>query len=649
MVPSTNESHGASSGLLFITGTSLEDFKSRKTMTKVRKKAMGSYLKEKRPSKELQRRPREDSTASRSSVESDHQNVVSNNEAMGLFNEGNTSRRSSRDKSPQLRRKTSPELHLSRRPMKAMNMVLDSAPIVFPMRTGVALPYDQVSPGPFQSIGKPLDPFRTMFQSSHPRVSVEELKWHCSRHFGTRAMGKYWIPSLVKAPHTFLSTLCIASTHCDAINERPVESVQSLALRQEVMHLISQNLLNPQARGDDFNIVALTQLIASETIVGGETALIFHEAGVEAMVKQRGGIHMLGANGRIASTLSWVSLQSAILQEKKPRDIYFDYCASARTKNYPNTATVPESPLYCPRGEFESIKRSTNCTSQTIDLLKDIRMMMDLLLHETRSSRQNFTSLKNLHKKITTQYPPLAELQKDGALDLKDWRYEAIRIAAVLTATAIAQRIPLSEAIKAAAENERITPPEMLPSNWTSTDATSSTYPTRSDSPVANYPPSAAWVTASSPEFHFYNPFTFNPTPLPLTVPTSSIPESPFLPTPQPTTRDNATTLLANLKRAIQHSNTSECWGDMAGVFLWISLTVSAASRLSEDKVLSKWFRAQAMRVSIVLCFEHPEAIHSSMLRMCELVDSFRYAESGSSPISTRKESSENVAKRRKL
>jgi hypothetical protein len=39
--------------------------------------------------------------------------------------------------------------------------------------------FDSCSPPQQVSIGKSLDPFRTMFQSSSPSVSVEELKYHC--------------------------------------------------------------------------------------------------------------------------------------------------------------------------------------------------------------------------------------------------------------------------------------------------------------------------------------------------------------------------------------------------------------------------------------------------------------------------------------
>ncbi|KAL5462453.1 hypothetical protein PMIN06_001602 [Paraphaeosphaeria minitans] len=586
----SNERHGGQDGLLFITGTSLEDFKSRKNMTSVRKKAMGSYLKEKPKAsqKEQQSAGRwsTDSASSRASVGSDQKDFISNSEAIMLMTGDGRRRKSLQTtaitSSPESIRRT-PKSQVSWLPRITMDAVLPNAPIVVPSRTGVPLPYDETSPKPFQSIGKPLDPFRTMFQASHPLVSVEELKFHCSRAFGTKAMGLHWIPTLVKSPHAFLSTLCIASAHYDAISERAIESVQTLALRQEVMHLISQSLLNSETRGDDYNVVALTQLIASEIIAGEGMTLDFHETGIEAVVRQRGGLGKLGVNGRLATTLSWVSLESAILREEKPRTQYVVHASATSTRSYLNTATIPESPLYCPRSEFETIKRSSRCSSQAKDLLKDMRIMMDMFLHETKQNRHSSLSLKSMRKNITTQYPPVSELQKKASLTPKDWGYEAIRIAAVLTSTAISQWTPLSEALASVAEIERSRTSEALPPT-PPTDALD-----RQDSPLA---------------LSQTNPFAFIPS-----SPTSV--RRPSSPT---------TALLKHFQTTLTRTNLSDCWADMAGVLLWVSLTAGAASRRVDSRVLRKWFKALALRVSIVLCFEHPEAMCASLLRMGDLV-----------------------------
>jgi hypothetical protein len=59
----------------------------------------------------------------------------------------------------------------------------------------------------------------------------------------------------------------------------------------------------------------------------------------------------------------------------------------------------------------------------------------------------------------------------------------------------------------------------------------------------------------------------------------------------------------------------------MAGVLLWIGLVMGAASNENEDKLLARYFSATTMRACIMLCFEHPEAVHSTMLKMTDIVE----------------------------
>lgn len=466
--------------------------------------------------------------------------------------------------------------------------------------------------------------------------------------FGTRAMGQHWIPTLVLSPHAFLSTLCIASTHYDALHNNQIESLQTTALRQEVIHLIHQNILNPQTKVDDFNIIALTQLIASEMIAGEETTLNYHETGAEAMVNVRGGLKKLGVDGRLASTLSWVSLESAVLREAKPRSIYSNYCANSASRNYPNTATIPESPVFAPRGEFKTIERSSRCSSRSLELLKDIRMMLDLFLHETKHSRQNSPSLKNLYKKITSNYASASERQKSEILTASDWTLEAIRIASVIQATAIIKRIPLSEALKYAAQTEDSSSMYALSSASNSHESLLSPTNFRHDSPVTGFSTSPSYAT--SPAYPQSNPFNFMPSRPSISSTASDIS---YFPPPAPPAPSGPTVLLKNLQTALENSDLSECWSDMAGVLLWIGLVTGAASRKS-DKVLKKWFSALAVRCSIMLCFEHPEPVQATLFRMSEVVEGVGFAGQGQEVVekresltgTTRKGSS---AKRRKM
>jgi hypothetical protein len=66
---------------------------------------------------------------------------------------------------------------------------------------------------------------------------------------------------------------------------RTVESVDTSALREDVVHMIGRNLRHHNNPVNDHNIIAVSQLIMGETIGGAQKALLFHEAGLEKMVQ----------------------------------------------------------------------------------------------------------------------------------------------------------------------------------------------------------------------------------------------------------------------------------------------------------------------------------------------------------------------------
>ncbi|KAJ4343133.1 hypothetical protein N0V95_006748 [Ascochyta clinopodiicola] len=555
--------------------------------------------------------------------------------------------------------------------------VLEPPPIVTPPRAddqGSKLPYERKETPLFVSFGEGVDPFGAMFQSKYKLVSVERMKFLCARFFGTRAMGQHWIPTVLSAPHTFLSTLSVASSHLDAILERDTESIETLSLRQEIMHLIDQNIVHPGKQVDDLNITALIQLIASEVIGREHGALRFHEKGIEAMVVQRGGLNDLGVSGYLASTISWILLESAILREERPRTMYSDYCTARSSRRHSVTATIPESPIYRPRPQFETLKKSKCYTKNSLALLNDIHEMIELFLCPKKVSRRDSRNLLGFYKDITTRYLPISELRGPNDRTKDDFKYEAIRIAAILQATAIVRRVPLSKALPHAAATvstqlsslytraaasqlndfptsptspmntrhdsmSRLTPspsyaaslvasqssgsyfdvPRSSVSSVTSHPSASSSISRPSLSSIATSQSSISSTTASPPSTYPIrsrqhqsiatpSPFDYNP----------------FYQVTSTPTPDASSTLLTDLKVVLESSNMSECWQDMAGVLLWIALTVGAASHENESRVLKKWYSALSMRASVLLCFEHPEAIHATMLKMGQVVEALR-------------------------
>jgi hypothetical protein len=684
----TNAEAESDGGLIFITSaTTPAEFRSKKNMNIVRKQAMSFHLNS--DDRKTSKKPKSSAGRSRiSSVESDSRGSrqsklsVGSQDAITDFSTIPTTASQGAESIGRAKATSSSRSSVApssldedvtyagpvARTQQPHDFITPVAPLFSACKNTTPAPFDTYIPAPFVSIGKNIDPFRTMFQSSHPSVSVEELKFYCNRYFGTRALGKYWIPTALSYSHTYLGTLCLATAYHDVIHERPLESVQTVALRQEVIHLVGRNMLDPEARVSDHNIMAIIQLIISEVIGREESGLSWHENGIENMIKQRGGLENLGVEGRLASAVSWVSLATSVLREEPPRTIYAEYSAAHSTKQYRPTASLPESPIFCPRTTWKTISKSTKCTPKAYELLSDMRMMIDFLLHETRSSRRNSQTLMELYKKIINpvEYPPVSEIQRSRRLTYHDYKYEAIRIASIIQATAIIRRMPLSEALTHAADLQSSVPFYNTPAAVASSESLISpleTYPEASfagPSASPSFPTSSTSSELQQSYFQFqaadprasmsslndprpsFSSTTSAPRPSISSVRSTSSDHFYFPPPPAPAP-NNTTTLLKNLRTTIEASNISACWSDMAGVLLWIGLVVGAASLKSESKIHKKYFSALTMRCGVMLCFEHPEAINSTMVRMSEVIAALGAA--GKSPTST----DEGAPKRRRV
>ncbi|CAO2652015.1 Nn.00g002980.m01.CDS01 [Neocucurbitaria sp. VM-36] len=511
---------------------------------------------------------------------------------------------------------------------------VSQAPTVLPMRTHGSLPYDHFIPPLLQSIGKSLDPFRTSFSQQAPQVSVEELKFHYSRYFRTRGMEKQWMPKILDTPHAFLGTLCVASTHHDVVNEQSFASLATVALRQELIHAIGRNLLDPRSALHDSHVITLVQLIASEVIGGENTSTSWHEAGLETMIKTRGGFGQF--DKVLASMISWIALESAIISEAKPGIIYHHYSKSVSSKTYPLSSTIPESPLYNPRGRYVTRQRSTGCEGATLDILNDIRMLLDVFIHEkmSRSGRSPQTVL-NLYRKITSDYMSLSQMRQAKVLRPSDWRYAAIRLTSFIQAHAIARRLPLSQAlVHVTAETESSFLNEIAIA--TSAPSEISVPPTDSDDNIS-VTSNSRTVESDLSFFSESSVFSNRSTSTSSSLGFLDFTEIPFpprrtysVPLPGEHESSHSEDLLRSLKTALERSNLSSCWDDMAGVLLWIALTAAAASRRVDYKPLRNYFAALAVRVSDLLCFQHPEAIHATLLRMGELIEGLSPPNSGS-------------------
>lgn len=133
-----------------------------------------------------------------------------------------------------------------------------------------------------------------------------------SRKFGSQGISDHWVPTLLKARHAFLSTVCISSSHDDimrrgiqAPHERtPYQSTDRMKVRGEVIAMINDALQDPQLQTADATIVSVLHLLNSEIMGCDDTVMMIHQQGLHNMVRSRGGLDNLGVDGQLASILT---------------------------------------------------------------------------------------------------------------------------------------------------------------------------------------------------------------------------------------------------------------------------------------------------------------------------------------------------------
>ncbi|EUC50211.1 hypothetical protein COCMIDRAFT_82588 [Bipolaris oryzae ATCC 44560] len=630
---SPTESPSKDGGLCWIVANEPAKFKAKDTMHIVRKKAMVSFLETgKSRGRAKSRAGSEASDESHAGEETQSRPIAQSKKKSRGGNKPASPDASSKSKSKDDNHSNSDTRIAKVEPQPS---IAPRTPIVVPINPQFNYAFDKHNI-PLRWIGMSLDPFGTMFQSSNPNVSVEKLKHHCRTYFGTQSLGRVWIPKCLDHPHTFLSTLFMASAHDDVIHQREVESLETAALRQDVVELVVDEIRESKTRADDANIIAVSQLILGEVISRTEMSLAYHQDGMEKMIRERGGLDKLGVNGYLASAVSWAHLATAVLRETSPSAIYVEYCVSNSTKEYLPNVTAPESPLYCPRGKYVTVEDSRAVAYQPniLRLLNDMRTLIEEFLEGSKDAQWNSNKLTSMTYRIT-QYPALEQMPRDNVRTQADWKYEAIRITSVVQAYAINNRTQLSDAITHAC------PTRKMSTIYTSSLASQSSESLPSPFDVSYSTPDTDYFTSPSfgGSFSFGSstqqpsfPFVHRSSDASTASHHPSFSSSSHHPSFSSQSSISAETLrnqrrfttLSEVKEALEQSNLSDCWGDMAGVLLWIGLVMGAASYHEKDKVLRRYFSALTIRACIMLCFEHPEAMHATMLKMTAVVDALR-------------------------
>lgn len=167
-------------------------------------------------------------------------------------------------------------------------------------------------PFPQNNIGGGLEPFAMWPDFFDNPGHLNNLKWSCSKRFGSRSLSMHWIPTMLRARHAFLSTLCISSAHDDimmrALHPTEMETsgsyIQRIHVRTGVIKLINESLNDPEMRIADETIIAVLHVLNSEVMGCNDQSMQIHQDGLLRMVQERGGLERLGVGGQLAAILT---------------------------------------------------------------------------------------------------------------------------------------------------------------------------------------------------------------------------------------------------------------------------------------------------------------------------------------------------------
>ncbi|KAJ4289627.1 hypothetical protein N0V90_010956 [Kalmusia sp. IMI 367209] len=430
-------------------------------------------------------------------------------------------------------------------------------------------------------VGSNMDPFSAIPQFATRELDSIHLVRHCNRLFVSKQTLARWVPAMLSHPHTLLSSTIMSSTWRDMHDGVCGESRRTILLKAEIITWINERLQCAATRFDDTTIMVILHLLVGETWSGNEKSLRIHMSGIARLMEGRGQrVNLPATFDTVGLATTIVCCHVPIICEMTPLPQLNQF--QAPDIEIDEFTALPESPLYCPRGEMISFINDPACSGYTYDLLCDVRDMTELFLvysgklvdlveieSEVDNDNKQLRTLSVEYDvevaKFRTKLASLPSAYTPGLPTTGDWIYEACRLTAVIHVSALITCVPFSTAAD----------------------------------PAQN----AIWRTAAS---------IFE-----------------CLPTRR---------LTDMLYEVLERTNTGDMWNNMAGVFYWVCAVGAAAARTpvtinsyqrpnSHNEAYATWVRRcltmYSSRTLAQMIFEHPLpllATQRKLLRIQELI-----------------------------
>lgn len=265
-----------------------------------------------------------------------------------------------------------------------------------------------------------------------------------------------------------MGLLYASSSHLEAVRDG-VESPLSLAIKSEAMRQINIRLNDPKKRNTSATLAAISYLSSGVLVglsscpslqmtstdhfnqaVGAKGAIAetdMHERGI-FQVWNDGlggeippdcilghtlrGIFVLYASPAYFS-ISFLTIavtrhqmsRAATFAQPPNEEFVAGFCQPSRV--FAPDEFLPESPVYCPRSDFYTIKKSPKCSLYTLRILRGLKNLIDSMIEEEEDARFDYERFR-----VDMLSLPSASVRTSPEQVRGDYLYESTRIVATM-------------------------------------------------------------------------------------------------------------------------------------------------------------------------------------------------------------------------
>lgn len=151
--------------------------------------------------------------------------------------------------------------------------------------------------------GDGFDPFQVLPRFPDKSIDTVTLIRRCNRTFTAVSTTERYMPMLMEQPRNFLSALAVATAYTDYCDRVSGDSKRTTLLKAQVIRWLNERISDPATQTSEVLIMMILHLLVGEAFASKDDVFRIHCAGLEKIVKQRGGMKTL--RQVVAEVLVW--------------------------------------------------------------------------------------------------------------------------------------------------------------------------------------------------------------------------------------------------------------------------------------------------------------------------------------------------------